>query len=102
MLEDLCAEEGPQSDLLADLFGLLAKRYPWREYSHKSFRHWVAGNLSQSAFADVRIATNDGQVMVKENERLSAEQVQKILAAYAKGEKRPDEFAWRETTANFS
>ena len=73
----------------------------WREYSGKSFRHWVAGNLDQPSENDFRILTNGAHIMVKENEQLSASQVTEIIAAYAKRERRPDNFTWRETTEMF-
>jgi hypothetical protein len=42
------------------------------------------------------------QVTVKENERLNAADVKRILAAFAKGGGRPAEYAWREISERFA
>jgi hypothetical protein len=73
----------------------------WREYSGETFRHWVAGTPDAPALADIEIRTNGHVLMVKENEKLSSQQVKEILTAYVKREPRPNNFAWREITDKF-
>lgn len=74
----------------------------WREYSGDIFHHWVAGLPDLPSTREVAIPTNGFQVMVMENERLAALDVQAILSAFAEGNGRPKQFTWREVTERFT
>jgi hypothetical protein len=74
----------------------------WREYAGEKFQHWVAGYPGRPAEKDVAIPTNGFEVTVKENERLTAEDVKLILSAFAEGKARPAKFAWRNVTERFA
>ncbi len=73
----------------------------WREHPAGEFRHFVAGRLGKPAARNIEIATSCAHVTVQENERLAADEVKGILAAFQRGEPRPKGFAWREITAQF-
>ena len=73
----------------------------WREYSNDSFRHWVAGLPGPDAKTIIKIPGNATYFTVKANERLSNENVKAILRSFAQGKSRPQEFVWRDITAQF-
>lgn len=58
--------------------------------------------LAPFAVAKIGIPTNGFQLTVKENERLTAADVKRILAAFAEGSGRPAEYAWRDVTERFA
>lgn len=74
----------------------------WREYAGGTFQHWVAGLPFEGTPATIAIQTNGAEVTVQENESLVAEEVNAILAAFARQEGRPAQFLWREITGQFT
>jgi hypothetical protein len=73
----------------------------WREYSNESFRHWVAGLPGVNAKKNIKIPGNGTCFSVKANEQLSNANVKVILCSFAQGKSRPQDFVWREITAQF-
>ncbi len=73
----------------------------WREHPDGDFRHWMAGRFGKATARTIEIATSCAHVTVQENERLNADEVKAILAAFHRGELRPKGFAWREITEQF-
>jgi hypothetical protein len=71
----------------------------WREYSDGDFQHWVVGLPSADRETNVEIPGNGTHFPVKANERLSNANVKVILSTFAHGLSRPQEFVWREITA---
>lgn len=73
----------------------------WREYGAGGFQHYVAGVLGGAATREVKIRTNGSQILVLENERLTAADVVAILTAYGRNVGRPATYQWRDITARF-
>ncbi|UHS56299.1 hypothetical protein [Agrobacterium vaccinii] len=74
----------------------------WREYANKGFRHWVAGRSGNDTKRDIEIPGNGTHFTVTANERLSNANVKDILGAFARGTSKPQEFVWRDITAQFA
>jgi len=77
----------------------------WREYSGDQFRHLVAGHLAAPASdcdREIVVATNGAHVTARANERLSAADVKTLLTAFSQEAERPNAFAWRDMTAEFT
>jgi hypothetical protein len=74
----------------------------WRKHSDKGFRHWVAGHSGGDSNQDIKLPGNGTDFTVKANERLSNANVKDILGAFARGTGEPQEFVWRDITAQFS
>jgi hypothetical protein len=51
---------------------------------------------------DIEIPGNGTHFVVKANERLSNANVKDILGAFARDRSKPQEFVWRDITAQFS
>jgi len=73
----------------------------WREYLDGDFRHWVAGLPGRDTETNIKIPGNGTHFLVKANERLSNENVKVIFGAFARSMTRPQEFVWRDITAQF-
>lgn len=73
----------------------------WRETLDGNFRHWVAGLPGGDIEKDIKIPGNGTHFRVKANEQLSNEDVKVILGAFARGVTKPQEFVWRDITAQF-
>lgn len=73
----------------------------WREYLNKSFRHWVAGLPGADSKKNIKIPGNGTYFTIKANEQLSNKNVKAILLSFAQGKSRPQEFVWRDITAQF-
>ncbi|WP_222403467.1 hypothetical protein [Rhizobium leguminosarum] len=74
----------------------------WREYANEGFRHWVAGRSGNDTKREIKIAGNGTHFLGKANERLSNANVKDILGAFARGTSKPQEFVWRDITAQFA
>jgi hypothetical protein len=74
----------------------------WRQYSRKTFKHFVAGLRNVASKKQISIRTHGFRVKVQENEKLSAADVKRVLAAFARGQSRPRQFLWRDMTELFS
>jgi len=73
----------------------------WLDDRLETFQHFVAGRQEEPG-KDVRIPTNEfNTVAVKENERLSAADVKKIMGSFLRGEGRHPAYKWRDITLNF-
>lgn len=70
----------------------------WRETSGGVFRHWVAGHPNVRRGADIKIPGNGSHFTVKGNERLTDSDVKALLTAFAFGDARPPQYAWRDIT----
>ena len=93
--------DGPGEDYVQVAGGKSAFTLEWRSYKGKRFLHTVAGLLKRASKKEIRIPTHGFNVTVKENEKLRVQDVKTILTAYAQGQTRPTEYAWRDVTERF-
>jgi hypothetical protein len=74
----------------------------WREHNGVDFRHWRAGRREGPTSGETFVRGRTYEVQVEPGERLSAAEVLAILAAYLKGEDRPEQFQWQDISHRFA